>query len=181
MNEFMKVFLLGGVWCILSCNDGSSKLENLNSPAGSNVRSTSAINQIVFGVYCGECVNNCAIMYRYINGGDKNSYSIDYSDSFFNKSDVTFDSEMVDNFQFNIGDEIILSIPDTLLLSESASERHGCPDCTDGCGIYFELTKDMKKQKFYIDYQTSELSGDIKKFAELLKDKINLLRKRNGI
>lgn len=140
------------------------------------------IDQIVFGVYCGECSNHCATMYRYFLGGNQNSFSVDYTDSYFkNKSEIIFDTYLNDQFHFDIGKEIVLNIPDTLLTIKKTSEQFGCPDCTDGCGIYFEILKDNQKQKFYIDNQTSELTGNIKVFAEFLKTKISQLGKKNGL
>jgi len=140
------------------------------------------IDQIIFGVYCGECGNHCATMYRYSMDGNQNSFSVDLTDSYFkNKSEITFNSYLNDQFHFDIGHEIVSNIPNTLLTSNKPSERFGCPDCTDGCGIFFEITKNSKRQKFYIDNQTSELTGDIKNFAEFLKTKINQLEKKNGL
>lgn len=140
------------------------------------------IDQIIFGVYCGECVNHCATMYRYSMDGNQKTFSIDLTDSYFkNTSEITFNSYLNDQFYFDIGHEIVSNIPDTLLTSNKPSEQFGCPDCSDGCGIYFEITKDSKKQKFYIDNQTSELTGDIKNFAEFIKTKIHQLEKKNDL
>jgi len=141
-----------------------------------------SIDQIIFGVYCGECGNHCATMYRYSMTGNQNSFSVDLTDSYFkNKSEIIFNTYLNDQFHFNIGQEIVSNIPDSLLAFNKSSERFGCPDCTDGCGIYFEITKENKKYKYYIDNQTSQLTGDIKIFAEFLKTKITQLDKKNGL
>jgi hypothetical protein len=55
------------------------------------------------------------------------------------------------------------------------SQKFGCPDCTDGCGIYLETKFDTVIKKFYIDYQTEELPKEIRSFAEFLKRTIKQL------
>ncbi|HYV55853.1 MAG TPA: hypothetical protein VE933_14795, partial [Chitinophagaceae bacterium] len=148
----------------------------------SNQDAKDYIDQIVFGVYCGECSSHCATMYRYSMGGNQKSFSADFTDSYFNnKSEMKFNTYLDDKFYFDIGNEIVSNIPDSLLTTNKSSQRFGCPDCTDGCGIYFEITMDNKKHEFYIDYQTSQLSGFIKNFAEFLKMKITRLRNKNGL
>ncbi|MBK9248973.1 MAG: hypothetical protein IPM69_12875 [Ignavibacteria bacterium] len=138
------------------------------------------IDQIIFGVYCGECGNHCATMYRYSMGGNQNSFSADFTDSYFNKSEIIFNTYFNDKYHFDIGHDIASHIPVELLTLSKSSERFGCPDCTDGCGIYFEITKANTKQKFYIDFQTSQLTGEIKNFADYLKTKIAQLGKKNS-
>lgn len=154
----------------------------LTSCHGNNSHPNEDIDQIIFGVYCGECSGHCATMYRYNLEGNQNSFSIDSTDSFFsqenhnnNNKKMVFDTYMNDKFHFNIGTEIIANIPDTLLNSDKPSQRFGCPDCSDGCGIYFELTRNGETKRFFIDYQTSQLTGEIKVFAEFLKDKLMIL------
>ena len=186
MKLKLIIFLFFGLTCLTSCLNKSAnhstktEIVEIENNDFENTKHDINIDQIIFGVYCGECANHCATMYRYFNGGNQNSFSVDFTDSYFKKSEITFDSYFNDKFHFDIGNEIISNIPDKLLNNDKTTEQYGCPDCTDGCGIYFEIKKGNKKQKFYIDYQTSELSGDIKVFAEFLKNKITQLEKKNG-
>ncbi len=180
------LLLFFGLTCLTSCENKSAnpstktEIVDTENKGHEDTKPDINIDQIIFGVYCGECGNHCATMYRYFLGGNQNSFSVDFTDSYFKKTEITFDTYFNDKFHFDIGNEIISNIPDKLLSNDKTAERFGCPDCTDGCGIYFEIMKDSKKQKFYIDYQTSELTGDIKIFAEFLKTKIAQLKKKNG-
>lgn len=180
------ILVLFGLTCHTSCENKSANISGKTTVVDStdnhqqDRKSDTNIDQIIFGVYCGECGSHCATMYRYFMSGNQYSFSADFTDSYFKKTEITFDTYFNDKFHFDIGNEIITKIPDILINNDKSSERFGCPDCRDGCGIYFEITKDSKKQKFYIDYQTSELTGDIKAFAEYLKEKVTQLDKKNG-
>jgi hypothetical protein len=113
-------------------------------------------------------------MYRYNMMGNQNSLFVDSTDSFFNRgdSDIVFGTQITDMAAFDVASDIVRHIPDQLLASTKPAEVFGCPDCTDGCGIYFEILKDGMVRKFYIDYQTHSLTGEIKRFAEYLKGAI---------
>jgi len=136
-----------------------------------NSQSKNDIEQIIFGVFCGECDHNCATMYSYHIGGNSNMLWVDYMDSYFkNGGDkMTFGTQITDIKKYELANDIVKHIPDSLLLCKKTSETFGCPDCTDGCGIYFEMIQNRRVKKFYIDYSSSELSGQIKEFAEYLK------------
>jgi hypothetical protein len=132
-----------------------------------------SLDKIVFGIYCGECSRNCATMYAYNMNGNRLTFLADYTDTYFkNFGKINFSSELHDSFYYRIGNAIVMAIPDSLLINRKNEERFGCPDCTDGCGIYFETDKNGERRKFYIDKQTDQLSGDVKIFAEFLIKKI---------
>jgi len=139
-----------------------------------------AVTQITFGVYCGECYKNCATMYRYTTG-DK-SFAADYTDAFFNRDGkpIPFGTSLKDAAYVAIGDDIIAHIPKLLLDSEKDTDNFGCPDCTDGCGIYFEMVINGATKYFYIDSQTEQLTGEIKTFAGYLKLRIAEIKNKAG-
>ncbi len=176
--------LSGLLICCSACGQPSTKqTEKISSNvalADSQSKSVTAVNnveQIIFGVFCGECSQNCATMYSYHIGGNANMLWVDYTDSYFKKGvdKMTFGTQITAPKKYELANDIVKHIPDSLLLSDKTTQTFGCPDCTDGCGIYFEVTEnseDMqnrKIKKFYIDYSTSELSGQTKEFAEYLK------------
>jgi len=137
---------------------------------------TTKLDYIIFGVYCGECNNHCATMYQYNAGGNSNTLLVDSSDSYCkNYGEIKFDRAVSDTRRFYLAQSIFRQIPEKLLATTKLTERFGCPDCTDGCGIYFEFKHEGTVKKFYIDYQTSKLTSDIKKFAEYLKATIGQL------
>jgi len=137
----------------------------------------SKIKQIVFGIYCGECGEHCATMYRY--SVDSNLFAADLTDAYFNDpASIRFNTPLNDQFHLGIGSDILANIPDTLLNEPLPYKRYGCPDCGDGCGIYFEISRAGQKQQLFIDHQTEALGGQIKIFAEYMNGRIKELRKR---
>ena len=137
-----------------------------------NLGST-APDYIIFGVYCGECSNHCATMYQYNTGGNSNTLLVDSTDSYFkNHGNIKFKKSVGDIRRFYLAQSIFKQIPAELLTTTKPEESFGCPDCTDGCGIYFEFQQGGKVKKFYMDYQTGKLPLHIKKFAEYLKTTI---------
>lgn len=179
------ILLIFGLNCLFGCQNKSTNTAAKHNPNEvakidtTGNKSEIKGDQIIFGVYCGECSNHCATMYRYVMNGNQNSFSADSTDSYFKKTELVFETDLNDKFHFDIGKEIFSNIPDKLLNSVKTSEQFGCPDCTDGCGIYFEITIEGRKRKFDIDYQTANLKGDIKTFAEFLKDRIRKLEEKN--
>jgi len=134
------------------------------------------IDQVSFGIFCGECSHNCATMYRYSMVGNQNSLFVDHTDSYFNNyGKISFGTQITDKNKLAIADKIVKNIPDNLLTTKKSIETFGCPDCTDGCGIYFEIHQGKTTKKFYIDYSNSEMPKEIQKFAEFLKTNIRKL------
>jgi hypothetical protein len=188
-----KIILLGFVLALISCgqtkeegnNPDNEKSEMVFNMEGYKKDSfqlahedKAAIRSIIFGVYCGECGSNCATMYGYI-AGNAQMFLVDSSDSYFhNKGEIKFAQSVNDHRRSNLAKTVIKQIPNKLLTTTKLVERFGCPDCTDGCGIYFELTQGNSVKKFYIDYNTLQLSAEIKKFAEFLKTTINQLNSK---
>lgn len=125
----------------------------------------SSVDQIIFGRFCGECGHDCARMYRYSRRGAAKSLWVDMTDSYLHKKSIEFDTELNDSAKFELAEEIVKHIPSSLLTTDKAVQRFGHPDLTDGCGIYLEISQSGKTKKFAIDYQISQLSGDIKDFA----------------
>ena len=159
---------------------------NRTKPANTKViihkeRGEFDIDQIVFGKFCRECGSHCATMYKFTMNGNQNSFSADYSDSYFftTREEQEFATSLNDAFHFKIGQEIASEIPKKLLNSKKGQVRFGCPDCEDGCGMYLEINRGKKVQQFLIDYQTSELDSEIRGFAEFLKKKIVVLNSKD--
>lgn len=132
---------------------------------------------VTFGVYCGECAQHCATMFRY--DWKQGTLYADFTDSFFKDSNknVTCNTAITDAHKKDVAKRIAQSIPDTLLHKAKTGARFGCPDCADGCGIYLEIKDNNGTRKFYIDRMTDQLSGEIKKYAELILPLIDELKK----
>ncbi len=128
--------------------------------------------QLIFGTFFGQCMGTCATMYRYKVDGFRKTFSADYTDSYFNGGNLVFATELNDTSYISLATNIARNIPQSFLSSSDTVQRFGCPDCTDGGGIYFEMIKNGQKKKFYMDYETSKLTGEAKLFATYLKTQI---------
>jgi hypothetical protein len=158
-------------------NDSRELVPNLEENKKDTIKDRH-LAQIIFGFYCGQCSHNCATMYHFNMMGNQNSLSVDYTDSYFKDSGkIIFATQITDIKKSILASEIVRHIPDYLLTTDKSSERFGCPDCTDGCGIYFETIRDTTVKKFYVDTDLSQLTGDIKTFSEYLQTTIHKIEK----
>ena len=130
----------------------------------------SQLEYVLFGVFCGECSGHCATMYRYNTIGHSFTLWVDTTDSYFTNKDSVHCKTPVTNAQkMALADSIVQQIPDDFLTTIKSKETFGCPDCTDGCGIYLELGEAGGRKQFYIDYQTEKLPQQVRTFAESFK------------
>ncbi len=172
--KFIPVFL---VFALSACDQ---------TPTATTTKSSATKEEspfhIIFGKFCGQCSEHCATMYRYDMTGMSNSLFVDSTDSFFkNEGKIVCNTPINDHAKFHIVNKLVRQIPSTFYNSTKASQTFGCPDCTDGCGIYFELVRDMTTKKFYIDFHTSELDKEVKDFGELVKETLAQLNKKNDL
>ncbi len=136
-------------------------------------------SSIIFGIFCGECIGHCATMYRYNIIGSSKTLYVDTTDSYFkNFGKVLCKTQISDTSEFEAIDKLVQHIPKAFFTTVKTELTFGCPDCTDGCGIYFELRQDTTIRKFYIDYSTDKLEKDAKDFGEFVKTTIGELNKR---
>lgn len=158
---------------------GQSSNNRTPSTTNNHKNDNSQVKYVLFGVFCGECSGHCATMFRYNMMGNSNTLFIDSTDSYFkNYGKVVCKTQISDINKFQLINKLVRQIPSRLLASKKLEETFGCPDCTDGCGIYFEIGQYKSIKKIYIDYHTSELSNDIKDFGELIKTTLVGLNKK---
>ena len=139
--------------------------------------SNTTLDYILFGIFCGECNHDCATMFQYNMIGNTNTLLVDNTESYFkNYGKVICNTPILDQKKLKLASSVVLQIPKQLLATNKLTESFGCPDCSDGCGIYFEFKQGNKVKKFYIDYATSNLTTEMKTFAEYLKKTVGLLK-----
>ncbi|QGW29212.1 hypothetical protein [Phnomibacter ginsenosidimutans] len=131
---------------------------------------------IIFGVYCGECLGHCATMYSYNMKSDSNQLFVDTTDSFFKLNGrIICKTPIQDPTKLLIVNKLVQQIPNTFLDTDVREQKLGCPDCTDGCGIYFELGQKNISKKFYIDLHSKHLTKEVSAFCDRIKETLNLL------
>ena len=112
--------------------------------------------------------------------GNSNTLFVDSTDSYFkNYGKVVCKTQIIDINKFQTVNKLVQSIPQTFLKTSKTEQTFGCPDCTDGCGIYFEIGQDTTTKKFYIDYSTRGLDKEVKDFGEFIKETLVQLHKQN--
>ena len=91
----------------------------------------------------------------------------DTTDSFLRKSEVSCSAAVNSKNKLFLAADIVNHIPVSMLASSKPLTTLGCPDCTDGGGIYLELKSGKGMiTRFMIDFQTDHLEGDVKIFAD---------------
>ena len=183
MKTTINILIFGLCLTSLSCGQTSTNEVNSNKEyrdttnniKNSNYTTTTTstdknFDYIIYGRFCGECGGECATMYKFdiLN----NKLSADHTDGFWEYErgkPITFTTEIHDEKKLLLARQILDSIPVIILSTKKSKEKYGCPDCSDGCGIFLETKRDTIIKKFYIDYQTTELTGEIKIFADYLR------------
>jgi hypothetical protein len=70
--------------------------------------------------------------------------------------------QIADRNKMQLASNVVQQIRKRLLYSFKSTDRFGCPDCTDGCEIYFEFKRQNETKKFFIDTDTTQLKNDMK-------------------
>ena len=134
------------------------------------------IEYIIFGTYCGECVGQCATMYRI----DNTSIKVDTTNNFFSeiygfsKNEAyafTGHTYHTDKDPKAFFDQVKSAMPDDFIDKDGAT--YGSPDAYDQCGVYIELKNNGKVRKFYIDTNEEETPNDIEIFVNMLYELVN--------
>src|SRR5436190_452815 len=85
---------------LFACGQATVKQEDKKPVSAATVtaKASDSVEQIIFGVFCGECGNHCATMYSYHRGGNANTLWVDYTDSYFKKGEdgMVFETQITD-------------------------------------------------------------------------------------
>lgn len=185
MKQIIKLILAVFLLFILFINCRTSKEgEKLDNELTENaiisktqLETEPRIIYIVYGSFCGECVFDCAKLYRHDLIGNISTFWTDKTDSYFENSGLKFDTRMNQESE-KISSEFISKIPASILKVKTTKNIYGCPDCNDGCGMYFEfqLAEVNSKPIIYeMDYSLADTKGDVEKLGEMIKQTIQKL------
>lgn len=169
MKKWYDIFFIAALILVIAC----APTVKSATPADGEQTATSVAEgrdgraeRIVFGRYCGKCRGHCATMYQLNMAGSSNTLFMDTTDSFRDNFGMpSCNTPVKDPKKLALANSIVSKIPAELYNTESENERFGCPDCADGCGLYFQVTQGKKIKQFYIDTDVSQLKGNIKDFA----------------
>ncbi|WP_196888250.1 hypothetical protein [Aureivirga sp. CE67] len=172
----IKIFTLSLLIILSNCNAVTKEKESekveitQESEIGTNsdsIKIEPRIIYVAYGYYCGECANECTKMYKHYLIGNMTTFWTDKTDSYFKDGGLKFETKMSRESE-KISFELINKIPKSILASDRNRNIYGCPDCDDGCGLYFEFQLDVpnsKPIKYGMEYSFNGATGDIKEFG----------------
>lgn len=186
--KYSIVFLFLLVSCELQYQDKNIveseiiSIDSTNQLIDIPLKDAFLLHQIVFGRFCGECSGNCAPMFRLNLCGNVSTLWADYNNNYFKgESYLKFDTDLNKKEKLAIAYDIMYRLPKILRAWKSDIKRFGCPDCTDGCGIYIEIgntDSDRPTKKFALDLYPTERDSvpkEITEYAKYINTKINEL------
>lgn len=122
---------------------------------------------LIFGHFYGRCMGeSCVETYKLT---DKQLFK----DTIDDYNGETFDFVVLGNRQFEKVKDLASSIPGQL--EQEKETVIGCPDCTDGGGLFIELAKDGKVQRWRIDQHKGNVPSYLHPFMDAVNVKIKLL------
>lgn len=142
------------------------------------------IDEIIFGRFCGECGGNCAPMFRLNTEGNANTLWADYDNNYFKGTDsLKFETDLNKSEKLNIAYDVMWKLPRVLREMKTDFKRFGCPDCTDGCGIYLEIrsfSENNIRKRFALDLYPQDkdsIPEEVSAYAQYISLKVNELEK----
>ncbi|MFT3824056.1 MAG: hypothetical protein QM731_09050 [Chitinophagaceae bacterium] len=118
--------------------------------------------QLIFGKSYGECVGNCATLYKVYNGQlypDNLSY-------FYYGGELKFSNTSLSNEKYNIAKQLLDNFP--AYLKNLSDSSFGCPDCHDQGAIYIQFSEKGVIKKWNIDPVESRQPDEIKAYIQQL-------------
>ena len=156
-------------------NPKSVEISQIQSKENLKIDSISPrIIYVKYGKFCGECGTNCTQMYHHFLIGNTTTFWTDKTDSYFSKTGLICETKMNRESE-KLSFDLINNIPDSILKSKTLINNYGCPDCDDGCGLYFEFKLDDENSKpiiYKMPWDLRNTSGQVNELAEIIKKTI---------
>jgi hypothetical protein len=166
MRKMLFLFLVIGSLAFLSCEKNQVKSEEGEHP--NEILLSEEDEYFVFGHYFGMCQGEKCV----------EIFKISSEDLFEDSKDAYPDnrSHYIGEFTINRNDKYELvkdlpAIPDIML--NAPNTVLGCPDCSDGGGLYIEIHKDGETKYWLIDLQ--RVPEGLEEFVEDIEAKIKIL------
>ena len=154
MKDYIFVFLLAFLLCDCSSDEGKPKNED---------------DYLIFGHFYGFCGGEeCVEIFKLTD------HTL-YEDTEDNYALARFNFKEKENEKFNLVKDLVDFFPEQLL-SEKDSII-GCPDCSDGGGIFIEYSKNGTTNNWRIDQFKSNTPDYLHDFMDKVNEKIRLINK----
>lgn len=158
----MRLLSVSLLLLFTACSNPAPELPGEKNP-GTAKRIKNGVSRIVFGRFCGECAGDCAAMYTYKLAETGKTLGVDTSNGYFDDK-IKEDVQLYDTALFRLADEVYTGLPATFVTGGQKNEEFGCPDCTDGCGLYVEVQQGGTVSKFRIDARDERIKGEVGEF-----------------
>ena len=162
---------------LASCNNSANTTSTSSGDSTAVDSPTTSENQlaaIVFGKYCGHCLDNCTDMFRY--DISSNTVQADSTDGYLRKSSFQFDVQLTQD-RHSIANALVEKMPAQLNSVADTLTRIGCPDCADQCGYYLEtIDASQRSRKFQFDTDTAQVPQELRSFVVQLGIAVNQMK-----
>lgn len=170
---------------MIGCTNKANETGNIDFPVEEVVLTESASEsqdsifrgELIFGRFCGHCIGNCTPMFRFNSMGNVTTLWADYENGFFKGNGaLKFATDLNQRELVDKAHQVVRELPEELVNATKDETTYGCPDCTDGCGIYIEFTNELggNSKRFRLDWEPSDsISQEITEYANFVNSIIN--------
>jgi hypothetical protein len=170
----MRIFIL---LPLLACEWVSSEPTKISISNYHNISkptfNTNGFDYIIFGIICEECYGESSRkMYKL--DLNKNKLYVDRTRSFYDfpwGTPKQFDVEIIGEINLKKARQILDCIP-KIILDANADENFGYDGSDDSWGLFLQTKRDTTIRTFFFPYTLTYHTGDIKNFADCLRENI---------
>jgi hypothetical protein len=129
-------------------------------------------DQLIFGSFYGFCgpSEQCIEIYALQEGKLYEDQNDQYPQS---SSPNDFNFEQLSQDKFELAEDMFDAIPGKLLATESTT--FGCPDCSDGGGVYIEIKTGTQTRIFLIDNFKHNIPEYLHPLVDKVREKVDVL------
>jgi hypothetical protein len=128
---------------------------------------------LVFGIQYGECIENCAFVYKIAGDNLYKATETLYSSEPLER-DLSFDTPALAKEKFEMVKHLLGEFPDTLWSGQH--QVFGMPDSHDQGGIILEKKAKGLAKRWYIDPDTSNIPRYLRSYTDHIEKAIHQLR-----
>jgi hypothetical protein len=150
---------------VCACEDSPVKVPD---EEGSNPNAT-----VAFGSFYGMCAGSQCVAFFKLQDSKLYEDTKDKYPKQMQPYEGTYDKQL-DDTKYQLVKDVAVKIPAALY--NETETIIGCPDCSDGGGLYIEVNTDNGKRYWYIDNNESRIPESLRAFVTEANEKINLLR-----
>ncbi len=145
-----------------------SSLVACGGSSNSSGQSNASNDSLIFGYAYGMCKGETCVETFKLT---KNKLFEDKKDDYNHQ---TFDFVQLSNSKYNQVKDLLNQVPNALLTHKTGPI--GCPDCTDGGGIYISVVDNGQNKSWFIDNDLYNVPTELHDFVKMVHKSINTLQ-----